>query len=114
DLGAEVATLLAALAAAGHEGGDECAAAFASAVRYLDENAGIRCEARGAPSLEELDAAVDRLRALVSAHKPVLLKAMACCIDADGKVLPAEAELLRAIAAVFDCPVPPLLSGQSF
>src|SRR5690606_24038880 len=35
DLGAEVATLLAALAAAGHEGEDECAAAFASAVRYL-------------------------------------------------------------------------------
>jgi len=31
-------------------------------------------------------------------------------ISADQRVLPLEVELLRAIAATIDCPIPPLLA----
>ncbi len=39
---------------------------------------------------------------------------MAICINADGVVTPEEAELLRAIASLLDCPIPPLLNQQKF
>lgn len=58
---------------------------------------------------EQLNEALDELTALKPLQKPALLQACANCITADGKLLPIEVELLRAIAATIDCPVPPLL-----
>ncbi len=41
-------------------------------------------------------------------QKPALLKALAVCIQADGEVTPLEADLLRTVAAILECPMPPL------
>jgi uncharacterized tellurite resistance protein B-like protein len=42
-------------------------------------------------------------------QKPALLKAFVACITADKEVAAIEAELLRAIAATIDCPMPPFV-----
>mgnify|MGYP006157934903 FL=1 len=57
-----------------------------------------------------LNNALDDLADLKPLQKPALLKACVSCITADGKIQAIEAELLRAIAATIDCPVPPLLA----
>lgn len=61
----------------------------------------------------ELDAALQRLMKVRPLQKPALLKACAACILADDQVAPAEVELLRTVAAILDCPMPPLVSQDS-
>jgi hypothetical protein len=41
-----------------------------------------------------------------------LIDACAASISADAEVSIGEAELLRAICDMLDCPMPPLLPGQ--
>ncbi len=55
-----------------------------------------------------LDQALERLTALKPQAKHHLLQACAAAILADERVVPAELEVLRAIGAVLDCPIPPL------
>ena len=50
--------------------------------------------------------------AVDAAHLPQLLKAMARCIEHDGRISASEAELMRAVADTLDCPMPPLLSDR--
>lgn len=64
-------------------------------------------------SFEDLNVALDQLALLKPLQKPALLKACVACISADKNVLPIEVELLRAIAATIDCPIPPLLVEQT-
>ena len=45
--------------------------------------------------------------------KREMLTAVTACIAADGKVTLEENELLRAIAAVLGCPVPPVAAATS-
>lgn len=59
--------------------------------------------------LAELDRALLELQRLPPLAKARLLKACAACVTADGRIVPVEAELLRAVAATLDCPMPPLL-----
>ena len=59
--------------------------------------------------LDGLDNALDRLAQLKPLQKPRLLKACAAGIGADRQVTATEVELLRAISATLDCPMPPLL-----
>ncbi|HSH12818.1 MAG TPA: M48 family metallopeptidase [Desulfurivibrionaceae bacterium] len=58
--------------------------------------------------LGELDRALRELQRLQPLLKAKLLKACAACVTADGRIAPVEAELLRAVAATLDCPMPPL------
>jgi len=58
---------------------------------------------------DTLNNSLDDLADLKPLQKPALIKACVRCITADGKIQAIEAELLRAIAATIDCPVPPLL-----
>jgi len=60
---------------------------------------------------DTLNNALDDLADLKPLQKPALLKACVCCITADGKIQVIEIELLRAVAATIDCPVPPLLAN---
>lgn len=60
-------------------------------------------------SFEKLNAALDELVNIKPLQKPQLLKACVLCITADGQIAPIESELLRAIAATIDCPMPPLI-----
>ena len=57
---------------------------------------------------EQLDAALDKLAAASLPIKQRTLMAAAHVVGADGQILIAEAELLRAVAAALDVPMPPL------
>ena len=50
---------------------------------------------------------LDRLAAASLPIKRLTLTAAAHVVGADGEVLVEEAELLRAISAALDCPMPP-------
>jgi len=66
---------------------------------YLDATA---CDARA------LDAALDKLSTASLPIKQRLITAAAHVVGADGQILVPEAELLRAISAALDVPMPPL------
>ena len=57
----------------------------------------------------QLTAALTRLRDLAPAGKDLLLDALGRTVLHDGLVQPEEAEMLRAVAALVRCPLPPLL-----
>lgn len=57
--------------------------------------------------VEQLDQALNRLTRLGPLHKRRLLTACAACIQADGVVTVEQYEVMRAIAAVLGCPMPP-------
>ncbi|MGH8689294.1 MAG: M48 family metalloprotease [Burkholderiales bacterium] len=58
-----------------------------------------------------LAAALERLRVLDPFEKPRVLKACVATAAADGKFRLAEMELVRAVAATLDCPVPPVIGA---
>ena len=63
-------------------------------------------QSQEAATLGNLDRALDRL---ALAHGPVkkrLLTALALTVTLDGRVDPAETDLLRALASALDCPMP--------
>lgn len=64
---------------------------------------------RDALKLQEVGAALERLRDLAPLPKAVLIKALFAAVTADGTVRIIEAALMRMVGAVLDCPLPPLL-----
>jgi Zn-dependent protease with chaperone function len=67
-------------------------------------------------SVEELTAAriveaLERLRHLQPFEKPRVLKACVEAAAADGQFRLAEMELVRAVAATLDCPLPPVIGA---
>ena len=60
--------------------------------------------------LDQLPAALARLQGLTPMLKAPLLDACADAILIDGKVQVAEAELLRGVCTLLDCPMPPLFT----
>lgn len=108
ELGEESETLLAFLARVGETSDVETAQAFA------DAWSGLPFPPRPLPpagSLRDLEGALKKLEQLRPLQKPQLLKALARCIEHDGRINPGEAELMRAVADILDCPMPPLLAG---
>ena len=63
-------------------------------------------------SLNQLGKALDELAHTAPKLRQRLVDAAAACISADAAVNVSEAELLRAICDMLDCPMPPLLPGQ--
>ena len=59
-----------------------------------------------------ISASFERLRHLAPLAKPALLRACMEAAMADGSLRLPEAELLRAVAATLDCPIPPVLAAQ--
>jgi Zn-dependent protease with chaperone function/uncharacterized tellurite resistance protein B-like protein len=110
-MGSEVAALLSALARAGHRDIEQAQAAFASA-RHALPAALSGLQLNDAAGLKSLVSALSRLNQLWPLHKPQLLKAMARCIEHDGVVTTAEAELMRAVADILDCPLPPIAAAN--
>jgi hypothetical protein len=62
--------------------------------------------------LKPLGAALDQLSQVAVKQRRRLIDACAACICADREVTVAEAELLRGVCDMLDCPMPPLLPGQ--
>jgi Zn-dependent protease with chaperone function len=59
-------------------------------------------------SMEKAEAMLGRLCLLAPLKKAVLVQALFAAILADGKIRVIEAELMRMVCAVIDCPLPPL------
>lgn len=107
ELAEESATLLAFLSRVGETTELQTEQAFADAWN------GLPFPPRPLPpagQLRDLEGALKRLEQLRPLQKPQLLKAMARCVEHDGRINPSEAELMRAVADILDCPMPPLLA----
>lgn len=112
DLHEETAALLSALAYAGHDDETVARQAFAHSTALLSFDPMPWPDAT-ARTLSNLDTVLNRLDQLWPLQKPMLLKAMAKCIEYDGQVTVTEAELMRAVADTLSCPIPPLLGQES-
>lgn len=63
-------------------------------------------------NLQQLDETLLKLSQVEPMQRQRLVDACAAAICADFEVKVAEAELLRAVCDMLDCPMPPLLPGQ--
>lgn len=108
ELSEACATLLAFLARVGETSDLQTEQAFA------DAWGGLPFAPRPLPAaatLRDLETALKQLEQLRPLQKPQLLKALARCIEHDGHITAGEAELMRAVADILDCPMPPLLAN---
>jgi uncharacterized tellurite resistance protein B-like protein len=112
--GWSIEALLSILSMVGNTDEKEAEYAFNNAQAMLATRQTLIFKAEYKNNTEALEKATDLLKNLKPLQKPKLLKAMASCINADGIVSPEEAELLRAVASLLDCPIPPLLNQQKF
>jgi len=62
-------------------------------------------------SAARVQEALERLRHLQPFEKPRVLKACVETAAADGPFRLAEMELVRAVAATLDCPIPPVIQS---
>ncbi len=84
----------------------EAESAYAAGARSLGIVRPFMPEA--ADNLKQLGRAIDTLALCYPLVKPGLLKAFAATLTADGTLCAEEAECLRALAAILDCPIPPI------
>ncbi|HUQ24913.1 MAG TPA: M48 family metallopeptidase [Burkholderiales bacterium] len=114
ELAGEAATLLALVAQAGtrSDATGQRAAALEVALRAGAATIGIEFAAASAVTLDlpKVQSALEALRALAPLQKAILVKGLFATVTADGTIRVVEAEVMRAIAAVLDCPLPPLLT----
>ncbi len=101
----EYRTVVSVLAWHGHQDEEDRIAAFTRGVESVGlYNLTLRpLEECG---VAEFSRAVNKLANCYPLLKPRLLKGMAKCAAHDGELLPREVEILVAVAAVMDCPVP--------
>jgi Zn-dependent protease with chaperone function len=104
----EALVLASTLARAGKEDDASAQQAFAAAARQLGRNDATLASA----DLNALDRALERLAGASPQIKRRVLEALASAAAADDMIQLEEAELLRAIAASLDCPIPPILQPQ--
>lgn len=62
-------------------------------------------------TLETVRNSLEALRRLAPLEKAVLVKRLFAAVTHDGTIRVAEAELMRVVGAVLDCPLPPLLDA---
>jgi hypothetical protein len=108
-LGGACSCLLSALARASQHND---AVAFDAGARHLPE-VNLKLLPADACGLNDLDNALQQLARVAPKLRARLVDACAACICADAAVNVAEGELLRAVCDMLDCPLPPLLPGQS-
>ncbi len=62
-------------------------------------------------TLEAAAEALEILKSLAPMQKAILVKGLFAAVSADGTIRVMEAELMRMVGAVLDCPLPPLLES---
>ena len=62
-------------------------------------------------TLETAAEALQQLKSLAPLQKALLVKGLFATVTADGTIRVVEAELMRLVGAVLDCPLPPLLES---
>ncbi len=107
-LGGEGAAVLGALARLGGDTPAAAEAAFEAGRDRLEGCGDWSLPPPDATRLQDVDAALARLVHLAPMDKAAFVDACAACVFHDGEVRVHEAELLRAVAALLDCPTPPL------
>jgi hypothetical protein len=60
-------------------------------------------------TLDIAEAALGQLKQLAPLEKARLVKGLFAAVTADGTIRVIEAELMRLVGAVLDCPLPPLI-----
>ncbi len=107
------ATLLGEFARAGHTGAAERAKAYAAGMQVLSLAAGDSFDDVTAGNwVQRLDRAIETLNRLDAHSKRRTIEALIAVARYDDGIAVAEAELLRAIAAMLQCPLPPLLPAS--
>ncbi|HEY2329826.1 MAG TPA: M48 family metallopeptidase [Verrucomicrobiae bacterium] len=106
----DCAVILSVLASVGSSDVAEIQKAFAAGAPFLRAPADVPLELLPLEGcgIDALDAALNRLAFAVPIIKKNLIDACAHVVGADGVIVEAEAELLRAVADTLDCPIPPL------
>lgn len=108
----DCSVLLSLLAHAGADAADQARPAFDEGTKQLRD---IRHQLDLLPveacGLEPLEAALDHAALAPPDWQRKILLACAACAASDGTLKPREAELIRAFADAFGCPVPPF-AGQ--
>ncbi len=90
----------------------EAERACAAAVERLGEDITLTLSSTRATA-SELDAAFAVLVQAGPGLRRRLLNAFSYCVSADGKVTVLEAEMIRAVADILGCPLPPFLDATS-
>ncbi len=85
-------------------------AALAAAMRSGTKEMGLpESAAAAALTLEVAAEALEVLKSLAPMQKAILVKGLFAAVSHDGSIRIMEAELMRMVGAVLDCPLPPLL-----
>jgi len=108
----DCAVIFSVLARAGHDDERLVEAAYAAAWQTLSLEGQEALLPRSDISLAYFTESLTRLNTLKYRFKAQLIEACVSAIATDGLVTINEAELLRAIGARLDCPIPPLLPGR--
>jgi Zn-dependent protease with chaperone function len=106
----EVSLLLSTLARAGNSAADAPGAFQVGAGRLPMLELGL--VAAENCSFQSLEAAIAKLAQVSAKWRRELLLACAACVSADNRVKVREVELVRGIADLLDCPMPPLIGQQ--
>ena len=109
DLRQEVRVILSVMAYAGQQDQKDVEAAFHAAAEALKFGE-LQLREKGRISVADLDMAMEKLEMLNPLAKPKLLQACAVSVMHDQKISAVESELLRAIASVLGCPMPPIIA----
>ena len=114
DLKSEAVIVLSLIAYAGvrQDATGKRADALAAAMRAGTKEMGLpEAPAASALRLEIAAAALETLKSLAPMQKAILVKGLFAAVSADGTIRVMEAELMRLVGAVLDCPLPPLLES---
>ena len=86
--------------------------ALAEAMRAGAKEMGLpETAAAAALTLEVAAEALEVLKSLAPMQKAIMVKGLFAALTHDGSILIMEAELMRMVGAVLDCPLPPLLES---
>jgi len=116
-MGAEAVLVLSLVAYAGRKPGAdpgfdaEVASAFEAGAQAASLS-GVQLLPKDKFSLNAAGVALEELMTLAPLAKAVLIKALFAVVTADGSIRLMEAELMRLLGAVLDCPLPPLIDDM--
>jgi len=110
----DCAVILSALASVSSSDDAEVRKAFESGAPYLraPDDGELNLLPREQCGVDRIDQSLSRLAQAVPNIKKNLIEACVYTVGADGVILEAEAELLRALADTLDCPIPPFVHTE--
>ena len=107
----DLGQLLSLMVHAGHKEEAQASKAFNQAVQALETVGDLNLVPRKQLSLKQIEVSLQRLSHLNFNFRGKVIEAATMAVMADGEVKLNELDLLRAIGASLDCPIPPLQVG---